>query len=120
MSNLPKEVREAMIAAVVENIGPVVGTPEYLARPGNVERLEARRRNAAASHIDAALSALEAAGYAVVPKEPTRLMLSCGVRDYVGGERYARDHEYCDANFIDKMRAAWTAMLSASQEQSDG
>ena len=76
--------RDVMIAAVVENIGPVVGTPEYLARPGNVERLEARRLNAATSHIDAALSALEAAGWELNRK---------GTLDNVRAELTARAKE---------------------------
>jgi hypothetical protein len=102
---VPKEAREAGIAAIAN------GWHGLKDCPGDMYEREA------AALFDAAISALGEAGYAVVPKEPTRLMLSCGVRDYVGGERYARDHEYCDANFTDKMRAAYAAMLSASQEQ---
>lgn len=70
MTDIPEDApREIMVAAVIENIGPVVGTPEYLARPGNRERLEQRRQSAAASHVDAALSALRAAGYEVRPRD---------------------------------------------------
>lgn len=76
----------------------------------------------AAELFDAALSALEAAGIALVPVEPTARMLRCGVREFAGAERYARDYEYCDANFTEKARAAWTAMLTASRhkEKNDG
>lgn len=121
----PKEVREAMISAVIENIGPVVGNPEYLARPGNVERLEARRRNAAASHVDAALSALEAAGWVCVPKAPTEAMISAGacVWDNYPGYRIGYKHSFT-GDFSPALGGPrpsdfYAAMLAASRKEKD-
>ena len=63
--------------------------------------------------ISAALSALESAGYVVVPKEPTPKML-------VNGAAAARDF-YSEQGPYPRSRAVWTAMLSASrQEKTDG
>lgn len=49
----------------------------------------------------------------LVPKEASNLTLAIMVRDYVGAERYARDHEYCDAQFMEPMRRAYCAMVAA-------
>ena len=61
----------------------------------------------------AALSALEAAGYVVVPKEP-------GVEMLANGAAAARDF-YSENGSYPRSRAVWAAMLSASQqEKTDG
>lgn len=65
-----EEIVEAMARAIRVEMGPVFGTPEYLARPGNVERLEARQQSAADKWAEAALTALEARGLAVVKVPP--------------------------------------------------
>ena len=102
---LPNEVREAAIAAVIENIGPIIGNPEYLARPGNVERLEARRRNAAASHVDAALSALEAAGWEVNRKGTREALALAAERLAVAASRIDRaDTEFGFRVWADEAR----------------
>ena len=60
-----------------------------------------------------ALSALEAAGYVVVPKEP-------GVEMLANGAAAARDF-YSENGSYPRSRAVWAAMLSASQqEKTDG
>lgn len=119
MSNLPKEVREAICAKIEEEVRTIAVVSDgtdmgyYLVDAIADARHETDLgtagdilRDASADIFDAALSALGEAGYAVVPVRPTETMVVAG--------RTAQ----C-ANNSSSMYAAWTAMLSASQEQSD-
>jgi hypothetical protein len=47
---------EAMADAIEQRMGPLVGSPEYLADPVKCARAEKRRREAAVGHAQAALS----------------------------------------------------------------
>lgn len=62
-----------------------------------------------------ALAALEAAGFVVVPKEPTEAMLVAarGSRPYV--EDGGNDDEYCDRN----SELTYAAMLLAASKEND-
>lgn len=51
---------------------------------------------------------------AIVPREASAGMLTIGVREFVGGERYARDYEYCDATFTERAREAWREMVRSA------
>lgn len=51
------EMLERAAKAIRDDMGPVFGSPEYLAKPGNVERLEARQQRAAETHARLALLA---------------------------------------------------------------
>lgn len=73
-----------------------------------------------AKALDAALRAAEGAGWQLVPKEATGLMAAWGVREFCGPERYARDHEYCDATFTERAREAYRAMLAAAPKAGGG
>ena len=54
---VPMEPCEAQIAAYMEAIGPIVGTPETLAKPEFVGRMKASRRKAAVTQYKAMLAA---------------------------------------------------------------
>ena len=73
---------EKVARALEKLMGPVVGSPEYLADPVKRARAEKRLRDAAMSQALAALAAHEAAikeaGMAVVPREPTEAMVWAG------------------------------------------
>lgn len=69
----------------------------------------------------AALSALrtlaEERGYRLmVPCEATQVQATIGTREYVGADRYARDHEYCDAQIAPRVVSTYAAMLSAAPD----
>jgi len=101
MSNIPKKVREAMKVAidnpdVGENERLYIWYPQYRTREQTADMI-----------IDAALSALREAGYAVVPKEANAVMIEAA---------YDRTETYSPTKWSDM----WRAMLSAYQEQSDG
>ena len=59
----------------------------------------------------AALSALEVAGYVVVPREPTPEMLDAFIEDAV------KCDGLCDGLVIDNPRVGYAAMLSAAQQE---
>lgn len=46
---------ERAVSALVKSMGPVIGSPEFLAVSANVKRLEERQRRAARSHASIAL-----------------------------------------------------------------
>lgn len=125
MSNVPDEVREAACAEIEEALRSIsVGEDAVGMSYGILDAIAVARhepdlscaadilRDASADILDAALSALGKAGYAVVPKEPTRAMCERG-RDIFEHNSYGGKSP--DA----AMAAAYAAMLSASQEQSD-
>lgn len=108
-----EELIEAMARAIYLEMGPVFGTPEYLARPGNVERLQARQQSAAEKWAEAALSALEALGMVVVPRVATEAMLKAA-KGWAVAYVVALDLSDNEA------RGVWTAMLTASQTKDSG
>lgn len=89
-------ITDAMVDAVVQAIDPVCDGDALL-----TSRERAAR---------AALTAIEAAGYVIVPREPTREMLDAAYKataltgDFPRGALSARN----------KMRSRWAAMLAAA------
>lgn len=56
-------------------------------------------------------------GFVLVPKDPTAMMKTALMREFFGAERYARDYEYCDANFRSKFVAMYGAAIAAAPTQ---
>lgn len=56
----------------------------------------------------------EPEGWKLVPVEPDQSMVLIATREHVGAERYARDHEYCDAQIGPKLRTVYANMLAAA------
>lgn len=54
---VPREPTEEMIKAVIAEMGPMVGTPERLADPFHIQRMQASRWDAAERYCKAMLSA---------------------------------------------------------------
>lgn len=118
MSNLPKEVREAMALEIglailaerhndsVANFRAALDANDFLYSKMQVVSI-------GRSVADAALSALGEAGYAVVPVKPSGAMMEAAFDAFEVSDpkQYPNGHE--------ARRAIWTAMLSASQEQPD-
>lgn len=101
------EIVEAMARAIRVEMGPVFGTPEYLARPGNVGRLEARQQSAADKWAEAALTALEASGLAVVSETRLRTLA-----DVVENHAMFSSKDRVVSHVVTEI----TAMLSASKD----
>lgn len=76
MSNLPKEVKEAMAQAIREEIVRQYRDDER--HKGPLSSHDYEEMVAPTQILNAALSALGEAGYAVVPKEPTDAAQSNG------------------------------------------
>ena len=104
MSNLPKEVREAMARAMWAYFVSRHPDPDSFLL---WEELRPSTHDDYRNNVDAALSALGEAGYAVVPVEATNAMMDAGID---AARRELPPLEQKAPGFV-QMRAAWTAML---------
>lgn len=53
-----ERLRERVIAAMLAKLGPLFGSPEYLADPVKLARAEKRRQDSAEAYADAAIAAI--------------------------------------------------------------
>lgn len=121
---VPDEVREAVCAGIEKALrdisvcedgdGYSYGILDAIAEARGESDLRGAGdvlRDASADIFDAALSALAAEGWKCVPVEATDAMMDAGVD---AARRQLPPLEEKPPGFV-QMRAAWTAMLSASQ-----
>lgn len=79
----------------------------------------AAKRGHALKHSDG--EAADIVLTALLSWEPSEEVSNAAIREWVGGERYARDHVYCDAAFGDRPAKIFRAMLDAAiKEGRDG
>lgn len=110
---MPKPLTINMLAeAMEERLGPVFGSPEYLADPIKLARAEKRLRDAAMGHVQCLLSTIKEAGWKVVPEVPTEEMLDAYWHQTgESKEMRSRTHAY--------MLRYYPAMLSSSPDIED-
>lgn len=73
-------------------------------------------RDASLREADAILSSLDAAGFAVMPKDPTKEMLGAGATSLVNDQ----DHKGVPQMAVSPAYGAYKAMLKAAQEANHG
>lgn len=71
---LDEKARQAAIAAIRERMGPLVGSPEYLADPVKRARAEKRQADAAEFYADIGIRVYLTAEAAALPEEANRLV----------------------------------------------
>lgn len=115
----PVEVMaKAMIGDERYDTLPKIAT--YLERKSMAHGAEWSDRDELHADLERALSALDAAGYAVVPKEPTEAMLeACWPLYHPWGVNAptSEDRPGLFALMKDRKIADWNAMLTAAQEK---
>ncbi len=98
-----KAAKEAAVNAVIAAQGPLVGSPERLADEEFVKRAQGWRRRVSEAYVQAALDALKAHGYVVVPAEATQEMC------------LAVQGRFMSPNPIRAARYCYDAMIKAAQ-----
>jgi len=117
---IPPEHIEAVARALRELMGPLFGSPEYLADPINRARSEKQQADAALSQAQAAITALQALGYRYVGSTQTVAPLSATETQRLAG--YKPLLKFMNADEIDQdSKAALTeiyrAMITAHQKE---
>lgn len=93
-------LREAVAGAILDRFS------------GGSSGLDEMAEAIALDHADAALAAIEAAGFVVVPREPTREMWAAAGTAVVETRNRSGNHDHMS-------EAVWKAMLAAAQPQKE-